>query len=137
MRRAILVPVMATLGLMAGCAPTARADRETVSRTERGCFLAPSLQNFRANDTTLYVRSSRSEVFEVQVAGYCQDLSSANAVSVTPFGGGGVNVCVGDTVNVMISGLSASGRNTGPCRGEVQRRLTEAEVAALAPRLRP
>ncbi|QQQ18089.1 hypothetical protein JIP62_12345 [Brevundimonas vitis] len=137
MRLAILIPAMALLGAMAGCAPTTQPDAEAVPRAQRACFLAPSLQNFRASDTTLYVRSSRSEVFEVQVAGYCQDLSSANSVSVTPFGGSSVNVCVGDTVSIALSGLGTGGRYQGPCRGEVQRKLTEAEVAALAPRLRP
>ena len=137
MRLAILIPAMAVLGVMVGCAPTTQSDADAVPRAQRACFLAPSVQNFRANETTLYVRSSRSEVFEVQVAGYCQDLSSAYALAITPFGGSSANVCVGDTVSIALSGLGTGGRYQGPCRGEVQRQLTEAEVAALAPRLRP
>jgi len=135
MRLSLLIPAAATLGLMSGCAPTTQGEGPPAEA--RACFLSSSLQNFRADETVLYVRSSRNEVFEVQVAGYCRDLSSANAVSVTTFGGSSISTCVGDTVNVVVSGLGSGGHSTAPCQGRVQRRLTDTEIAGLDSRLRP
>lgn len=132
--------VLAAAIVVAGCAPLSAptsADRAAAPDGTRACFLPQSLTNFRAEDDTLvYVRTGRSEVYEIR-AGVCLGLDAALSLSVRELGGSAGRACVGDIVDLGIAGPSSASRSRLPCRAEVTRRLTVAEVAALPSRLRP
>ena len=133
---AIAFAVTAGLGLSAcapGDVPLATVD---AGGAERACFIPDSVRNFRsAGDAQVYVRAGRGQVYELN-SGFCRGLSSARSLALTAGPGGG-RACVGDSVEIAVSGPGLQGENDTRCRARVERRLTEAEVAALEPRLRP
>jgi hypothetical protein len=125
--------LLASAVALAACAPT--SGRVSPSDPEQ-CFLASQLTNFRTDDSrAVYVRASRGSVFELRATGVCLDVDWARTLAVTPFGGGS-RLCAGDQATLRYTGLSGD-RAPGRCRVTVERRLSEAEVAALPGRLRP
>lgn len=135
MRRTIILLLVAT-GL-AGCAPiegaaglrTAAADRP-----ERQCFLPRQVVNFRSDGMqSVYLRALGGDVFEVSSAG-CLDLTSSNALSITPSMGISDRLCVGDGARIAVQNPTIG---QGPCQARVVRKLTVAEIEALPSRSRP
>jgi len=125
----------AMVGLNA-CAPSAEsADGESMaSRTARQCFDSDRLTNFTVDDThTVYVEAANRDVYELQIAGGCNQLDSAFGLQITPSTGGSSRLCIGEAANIR-AGTTGS---TGPCRARVSRMLTPEQVAALPSRLRP
>ncbi|HEV2083097.1 MAG TPA: DUF6491 family protein [Brevundimonas sp.] len=117
----------------AGDVPRATIDGPS---PERACFIPDTVRNFRPEgDARVYVRAGRNEVYELG-SGFCRGLSSARSLALSAGAGGGRS-CVGDSVEIAVSGPGLQGENDSRCRARVVRRLTEAEIAALEPRLRP
>ncbi|WP_125255865.1 DUF6491 family protein [Brevundimonas fluminis] len=117
----------------AGDVPPATVDG---GRGERACFIPDTVRNFRAaSDAQVYVRAGRGQVYELN-SGFCRGMSSARSIALTAGPGGG-RACVGDSVEIAVSGPGLQGENDTRCRARVERRLTEGEIAALEPRLRP
>ncbi len=126
---------VAALSLSA-CAPaaTTAAGVEGDASTAR-CFRTDSIRNFRVDrQSDLYIRSLRDDVFLINTAGGCTDLDSAMSIAVTPTIGGPDNVCVGDTVRVLVPNSSIG---SGPCRAFVTKSLNAEQIAALPSRARP
>ncbi len=140
----VIVIACAALSTVAlsGCDPmsvgSGRGSRiSAAAGPERQCFSVQQVENFRAGAIgTLYLRVSRNQVYEVNTGGGCPDLDFASRMAITPdlTGAAGGRICTGDAARIIVPDSTLS---PGPCRVRVQRRLTDAEVAALNPRYRP
>lgn len=128
-----LCPLLAVAGLLtASCAPTGAAP-QAYADGGRPCFLPSQVTNFRfANDDTVYVRSSRRDVYRLTTTG-CLDGEASLSIALVPVTGGS-RLCPGDRVDVV---LSANTIGANPCRARVEGRLSDAELAALPDRDRP
>ena len=122
------------------CAPASGivpADQARAPSADGACFLPQGVINFRAEDESLvYVRASRSEVFEIR-SSPCFGMDSALSLAIVQPIGSGTRACVGDRVDLVVGRRGSSFGTPGPCRAEVVRQLTETEIAALPSRLRP
>lgn len=133
MRLVTTATLMAAAALSA-CAPvnTSTAPGANQRSDARTCFRTMNVRNFRAPDfQTLYVRSSRKDVFEIQTYGACRDLDTAVAIELRPLDGFN-SLCTSDfaTLNVLTPSRST-------CRVQVTKRLSDEELAALPARDRP
>ncbi|MCV0414886.1 MAG: DUF6491 family protein [Brevundimonas sp.] len=126
---------LAVMGVAAACAPATGSNPSSgLADTPRRCFQVDRVQNFRATaDQTLYLRTSRRDVFEARALGACRDLDWA--LGITLAGQGVSTVCTGDTAFVVPRGGGAI--PDGPCRIQVVRQLTPEQIAALPDRDRP
>jgi Family of unknown function (DUF6491) len=131
----LVVSTAAALSLSA-CAPAATTAAAAEGKTSTArCFRTDNIRNFRVDrQSDLYIRSLRDDVFLINTAGGCHDLDSAISIAVTPTAGGSDNVCVGDSVHVLVPGSSFG---PGACRAFVTKSLNAEEVAALPSRARP
>lgn len=101
--------------------------------TERQCFFADQVDNFRGNNQTLYVRARNKDVFELKTLGYCDNIDFAFGIAFLP--NSGINrLCTGDLSRIIVAG---GAEPRAQCRVQVVKKLTEAEVAALPARNRP
>ena len=140
MRQSLLVLVPATALLMgSACAPVptpAKAQMAESAAPERRCFSEQQIQNFRSTSAgTLYLKvwGANAGTYQLSTSGGCLDLNTAHQVSIRPMTGVG-RLCAGDWANVVAPGSS------GPlqtCRALIDKRLTDAEIAALPARDRP
>lgn len=121
---------------LSACAPAATTVAGVDEKTSTArCFRTDSIRNFRANrQSDLYIRSLRDGVFLINTSGGCPDLDLATSIAVTPTMGGSDNVCIGDTVHVLVPGSSIG---SGACRAFVTKSLNAEEIAALPDRARP
>ena len=117
---------------LAACAPTGSGLSPTATRTAANpCFRPNLVRNFTApNEQTLYVRTSATEVFQIDAA-VCRDLPQAVSVALVPMDASS-RLCVGDPARLRSPTTGAE-----PCRVRVVRRLTSDEIAALPSRDRP
>lgn len=141
--RAIVIACAALSAVaLSGCDPMSTSGGPGPRMTaaagpERQCFNVQQVENFRAGAIgTLYLRVSRSQVYEVNTGGGCPDLDFANRMAITPdlTGVAGDRICTGDSARIIVPDSTLP---PGPCRVRVVRVLTDAEVAALNPRYRP
>lgn len=120
---------------LSACAPMEGAPAGASSMARNQCFDAATLRNYRAvQGRTLYVRTSRNDVFELQSVGACNDLDGAVGIALIPDGGSISRLCPGDGAEVRVRGGPVP---SGPCRVRVTRMLTDEQVAALPDRDRP
>lgn len=127
--------VAAAVAGLSACAPMEGPVQSGPPGARNPCFDAATLRNYRSvQGRTLYVRTSRDEVFELQSVGACNDLDGAVGISLVPTFGSITRLCVGDSADVLTRGGPGS---SGPCRVRVTRMLTETEIAALPDRDRP
>lgn len=135
MRPLILASTLTALAAVGACAPATAPDPSSArAEPPRRCFQVDRVQNFRATaDQTLYLRTSRRDVFEARALGACRDLDWA--LGITLAGQGVSTVCTGDTAFVVPRGGGAIA--DGPCRIQVVRQLTPEQIAALPDRDRP
>lgn len=132
-----LVVIAGALAL-AACAPTEGAApggaQAASAGSPRTCFLPQQVVNYRSvRDRTVYVRTIRDDVFEIDAAG-CFDLGTSFGLAIIPSFGVNDRLCVGDGARITVSNPSAG---QGPCMARVVRSLTPEEVAALPGRDRP
>lgn len=133
-RLAFVAAATASLALVAAAPAPATSPVPPDEPAARQCFRPQTVRNYTTeNDATVYVRA-RGQVFEVQTSG-CRGLSLSRTLGLTPQRGG--RACVGDALTVATAGPSTMGENNSICAGRVTRQLTEAEIEALPPRLRP
>lgn len=137
MRRTVVLACLATLAACAPMDPAGPGGSEMANQPRaRQCFTPSQVTNFRqgGDDRSIYLKVLNGDVFELQSGG-CMDLNFANSIQITQELGDAGRVCVGDTTRL----LSGGGSNLVniPCRARVERRLTEAELAALPSRDRP
>lgn len=126
--------LVGSLVAITACAPLPEGGG-SASRTPRVCFNPDQIINFRQGDSqSIFVRARTSEVFEIRAYGYCPDLETANSIRISGVSGVPSRLCTGDTANVV---PSASISSSVGCSARVDRRLTEAEIAALPDRQRP
>lgn len=138
MKPAAVPALILSAGLAVGACAAGDVPPATVDggRTGAACFIPDTVRNFRSNgDAQVFVRAGRGEVYELN-SGFCRGLSSARGLALSAGPGGG-RACVGDSVEIAVTGPGLQGENDTRCRARVERRLTGAEVAALEPRLRP
>ncbi|HEX8469846.1 MAG TPA: DUF6491 family protein [Brevundimonas sp.] len=134
----VLIPVVGLLigSAAAPVATTARAQTSESPAPERRCFSEQQIRNFRSShEGTLYLKvwGSNSGTYQLATSGGCLDLTTAQQVAVTPGLGSG-RLCTGDWATVATQGFSGSPQ---VCRALIQKRLTDAEIAALPGRDRP
>ncbi|MBK5955172.1 hypothetical protein CCR92_14345 [Rhodospirillum rubrum] len=134
MRPLILISTLTALAAVGACVPATAPDPSSArAEPPRRCFQVDRVQNFRATaDQTLYLRTSRRDVFEARALGACRDLDWA--LGITLAGQGVSTVCTGDTAFVVPRGGAFA---DGPCRIQVVRQLTPEQIAALPDRDRP
>lgn len=101
--------------------------------SERQCFYADQVDNFRGNNQTLYIRARNKDVFELKTLGYCDNIDFAFRIGFVPDAGFN-RLCTGDVSRILVSGGTPP---RAPCRVQVVKKLSEAEVAALPARDRP
>lgn len=132
------VPLAAAVATtLAACAP-GDVPPATIGApgSARACFIPDTVRNFRpANDSVVYVRAGRNEVYEVNSA-FCRGLSNAQSIALSSGIGGG-SACVDDSITIQLAGPGLASGDSSRCQARVTRRLTEEEVAALPSRLRP
>ena len=117
---------------LAACAPTTGPAASAASRVDAGqCFRPSLVRNFSApNDQTLYVRTSSSDVFQIE-ATFCRDMTRALSIALEPVAGSS-QLCAGDQAT-----LRSPTTGPQPCRVRIARKLTADEIAALPSRDRP
>lgn len=124
-------PLAVLIGLLAlsGCAP-APSQQVAAGTPTRQCMFPDDVQSFRvvADTKAVLVRTTGNAVFELQPAGDCRDLASAMRLAVAD---NTTRLCAGAWTMIVISPAPA------PCRAQITKRLSEAEVAALPARDRP
>jgi hypothetical protein len=133
----VLIPVAGLLiGSATPVATPARAQTSASPAPERRCFSEQQIQNFRATSAgTLYLKvwGSNPGTYQLSTSGGCLDLNTAHQVAIRPAMGSS-RLCTGDWATVAAPGVS------GPlqtCRALINKRLTDAEIAALPARDRP
>lgn len=128
-----LLLVAAGATALSACAPTAGTEGAQTPPRGQQCFYADQVENFRGNNQTLYVRTRSNDVFELQALGFCNDIDFALGIAFLP--NAGLNrLCPGDSSRIAVAGGSSPRQ---PCRVQVIKRLTEAEIKALPARDRP
>jgi len=115
--------------LLAGCAPMT-TDRIAAATPERQCMFPDDVHSFRVRctDQTVFVRGTGKAVFKLQPAGDCRGLDEAMRLAVVDQA---ARLCVSDWTMI------ASSSSPAPCRAQIVKRLTVAEVAALPSSDRP
>jgi hypothetical protein len=123
------------VGLLAACAATPAADPARAGAPERQCFSPQQIDNFRSGPSfqTLYVRARGSGVYELTTAGACNDLDTAQRLAVVPEMGAH-RLCTDEWAALAVPGTAAP---LETCRARIEKKLTDAEVAALPARYRP
>ena len=136
----IWIPAIAAVVSIAACAPAPDSGTTPGASDAGRCFFADRIANFTVDGrTTIYLRSQRGDVYELNGPGGCPDVDFASALSITPVlpGGGGLQrICVGDQARVQPLNFSPS-PGAPICRFDVTRVLTQDEAAALPDRVRP
>ncbi|WP_339933438.1 DUF6491 family protein [uncultured Brevundimonas sp.] len=137
----VSIPMARTLALafaltsLATCAPGQQSTDPSGAASQRQCFWASSLSNFRQGDHgSLYVRDRSDQVFEVSTRERCQELDLASSVAIQSEYSSVGRLCVGDNARITMRGL---GGEPASCRARVDRRLTADEIAALPDNQRP
>lgn len=127
--------LMAAAGATAlsACAPMGATKPSPAGAGERQCFYADQIDNFRGNNQTLYVRARNKDVFELKTLGYCDNIDFTFSIAFLPDAGFN-RLCTGDLSRILVSGGTPP---RAPCRVQVVKKLTEAEVMALPARDRP
>lgn len=135
----VSTPLAQTLALalgltsLAACAPGPQTVH--AGATERQCFWASSLTNFRQGDHgQLFIRARPDQVFEVSTLERCQELDRASAIAIQSDNSSVGRLCVGDLARVTMRSI---GGEPISCRTRIDRRLTPDEVAALPDNQRP
>jgi hypothetical protein len=101
------------------------------------CFWRRNIDNFAAaDDTTLYLRTSINDVYELKLFAHCFDLDWVHHVELRSIGGFEPQICEGPNpgVDVVVRDIGI-GRQRCPITGV--RKLTLAEIAALPKQARP
>jgi hypothetical protein len=124
----VVAPALA----LAACAPAGADPTPAIAQTTANpCFQPNLVRNFSApNEQTLYVRTSATEVFQID-ATVCRDLPSALSIVLEPMAGTS-RLCVGDQARLRSPAIGPE-----PCRVRVARKLTAEDIAALPSRDRP
>lgn len=128
-----LLLVAAGATALSACAPMTGARPAQTASSERQCFYADQVDNFRGNNQTLYVRARNKDVFELNTVGYCDNIDFAFSIGFVPDAGFN-RLCTGDLSRILVSGGTPP---RAPCRVRVVKKLTDAEVMALPARDRP
>tara|TARA_R110000782_G_scaffold82239_2_gene161764 strand:+ start:50 stop:466 length:417 start_codon:yes stop_codon:yes gene_type:complete len=135
----VSTPLAQTLALalgltaLAACAPGPQTVH--AGATERQCFWASSLTNFRQGDHgQLFIRARPDQVFEVSTLERCQELDRASGIAIQSDNSSVGRLCVGDLARVTMRSI---GGEPTSCRTRIDRRLTPDEVAALPDNQRP
>lgn len=127
-----LLLIAAGATALSACAPPAGTEGAKPSTRGQQCFYTDQVDNFRGNNQTLYIRARNKDVFELQTLGYCADIDFAFSIGFVPDGFN--RLCTGDFSRIVVSGGATP---YAPCRVQVVKKLTEAEVMALPARDRP
>ncbi len=133
MRQSLLL-LLPVAGLMVGSAVMPVAAPARADAPERQCFFQQQVDNFRTEGSqTLYLKVRGSGVYKLSTAGACNDLDGAYQVSIVPDMGAS-RLCTDEWATLAVPG------SAGPiqsCRARIDKKLTDAEVAALPARSRP
>ena len=137
----VSIPMAQTLALafaltsLATCAPGQQSTDPSGPASQRQCFWASSLTNFRQGDHgQLFIRARPDQVFEVSTLERCQELDRASGIAIQSDNSSVGRLCVGDLARVTMRSI---GGEPTSCRTRIDRRLTPDEVAALPDNQRP
>jgi len=129
--------VAAAIGLAGLLSAEAQSQPQDVPerRGTRDCFDADNISGFTAPDEkTVYVRATRSRVYELQVLGSCPNLDWTHTIGLRTRGGS-ARVCTGMDVDLVVPQDSRMGRLS--CAVRTMRRLSPEEIEALPKGERP
>jgi hypothetical protein len=127
----VLIPVV---GLMVGSAAIPATAPARADAPERQCFFQQQVDNFRSGEAqTLYLKVRGSGVYRLNTAGACTDLDNAYQLAIVPEMGAS-RLCTDEWATIAVPGSSAP---IQACRARIEKKLTDAEVAALPARYRP
>jgi hypothetical protein len=126
---AVFAAALASSALLAAAASAQPAPA-------RQCFWARELNNWTDDRNGLvYLRIGVKDVYELRLAGTCQDLYWAERIGIETRGGSD-HVCSGLDINLIVP-RGATSSFPQRCMGVGLRKLTPEEVQALPARLRP
>jgi hypothetical protein len=128
--RKILLPLVLTALAAAPAAVTATASvAVTPSHTNQTCFYPGEVRAFtQTPDNAVNLRVGAKDVYHLTLAGVCENLKWARAISIEG-GGAGPKVCEGPGVTVVTE--------DDRCPVTSIRRLSPEEIAALPSSERP
>jgi hypothetical protein len=133
MRQSLLVLVPA-VGLLIGSAAAPSATPARAEAPERQCFYQQQVDNFRSGaDQTLYLKVRGGGVYQLSASGACTDLDNAYRLAIVPEMGAS-RLCTDEWATLAVPGSAAPVQT---CRARIDKKLTDAEVAALPARYRP
>jgi len=102
---------------------------EAQSQPTRECFDADNISGFTApDDKTVYVRATRSRVYELELLGACPNLDWTHTIGLRTRGGSN-RVCTGMDVDLVVPQDGRMGKLR--CAVRAVRRLSPEEVEAL------
>jgi hypothetical protein len=120
--------------LAAGLAVSvAHAQPAPSPKPARACFFKQQMNGWKeVGDRQVNIRVGVRDVYVIALASPCWNLKWSQALGVEARGSS--SICTGDTVDVIVPD-----HVTGPdrCWGQVTKKLTPEEVAALPPKQRP
>lgn len=131
--RHLLLPLTLAAAALAPAATvttTATAAVAADAPADRACFYEREVRGFTQalNDTAINLRVGAKDVYQLILAGHCDNLNWERAIELSN-AGGGPRICEGTGVQVLTS--------SDRCPVSSIRRLTPEEVAALPPKERP
>ena len=118
---------LASAALLGGCTVDESPARTAASaQTERQCFLPRQVNGFHAlDDDTVHVTVGASQVYELELLGFCPDVDWSTRIGIRSTGGGNW-VCQGLDAELIVPG--PGGPRTCPVSSV--RKLTDEEVRA-------
>jgi hypothetical protein len=138
--RSTVVPVVALAGLLAGAALAQTALAQSAapparsSAPRRECFWSRNISGFTApDDHTVYVRVAVSDIYRLDLMGYCPNVEWAQTIGVKTTAGNDY-ICQGLDADLIVPN---PGIGPQRCAVSAVHKLTPAEVAALPKKARP
>ena len=135
MRLIIPTAVVAALTVVADCAPVS-SESPTVAAVgtdNRQCLHVPSVTGFKAVDSdTVNVSTGPGVVYQLDLLGSCRDIDWNSSIALRNRGAGSF-AC--DALDLQV--VSPTTLTPDVCPVTAMRKLSDTEVAALAPEQRP
>lgn len=130
-----LVGTLATLLLVAGCAPMGAEAPLGAETSARRCFTPNEARLIKLDPGSgVYIRTRSGEAIQLTGPAACLDVSDDPAISLRAVGPENADVCIGDRAHLDIRSHAVGLRT---CDVEVARVVPQSEIARLPDRQSP